>query len=615
MAQRPIFLAGDNSLKYTFELILRKSKTNIATSKSVVFDSLDGSVGWFDENFNGGTSDYSAITEYEDTATAEEATALQTSRKTTASITLSKLSAPFSAGQVLVAVVQYLPLNESAYANTSTDYQTNFLYDTIRVVEGAGDVVGTGIIKRANAGISGDDIVLEIDVEYSTAQGITVTGGNFLIGVSVEDSALSAGNSDRVMVLADVQQYQGIGLISGLLTFDKFDLLVHNQVLGVDTGSIFANAWNEDGLLLDFAFSLDLAKQAFISQLALKLVAFKSADESYFELDRYTIDCSNFPVADDSQQLQVDTTRGYNLATGDQFNFVKLETGAKVGSVQSYTGSFGQKITWQDWLANLDVDTVFYDDTQPNNNLNQKASNYSGLEGYQIKIIAEATLTGIDDLGNAGQGFERGEVEAITVNDYGISDDGVFSAVDVKLLDADSEADLDGQIYNDKPTLFRARFTTTATNLTNVWAIHRLYELNSQGNNLIAELSSILAYPDNNPLLPIDGQTQLYLYLNSGDIVSECLIDNTKIDASKQYRLTARIDRASEVFIFSTVFNQAISGTFTASVTNSVTGAWLLGAAVISGNSLSTTNAYLGWGFETCKIYSFIVCRPYGYQH
>jgi hypothetical protein len=187
------------------------------------------------------------------------------------------------------------------------------------------------------------------------------------------------------------------------LTFDKFDLLVHNQVLGVDTGSIFANAWNEDGLLLDFAFSLDLAKQAFISQLALKLVAFKSADESYFELDRYTIDCSNFPIADGSQQLQVDTTRGYNLATGDQFNFVKLETGAKVGSVQSYTGSFGQKITWQDWLANLDVDTVFYDDTQPNNNRNQKASNYSGLEGYQIKIIAEATLTGIDDLGNAGK--------------------------------------------------------------------------------------------------------------------------------------------------------------------------------------------------------------------
>jgi hypothetical protein len=211
----PDIFAGDNSLKYAFELILRKSKTDIATSKSVVFDSLDGSVGWFDENFNGGSSDYSAITEYEDTATAEEATALQTSRKTTATITLSKASAPFSAGQVLVAVVQYLPLNESAYTNTSTDYQTNFLYDTIRVVEGAGDVVGTGIIKRANASISGDDIVLEIDVEYSTAQGVTVTGGNFLIGVSVEDSALSAGNSDRVMVLADVRQYQGIGLISG----------------------------------------------------------------------------------------------------------------------------------------------------------------------------------------------------------------------------------------------------------------------------------------------------------------------------------------------------------------------------------------------------------------
>jgi hypothetical protein len=147
----PDIFAGDNSLKYAFELILRKSKTDIATSKSVVFDSLDGSVGWFDENFNGGISDYSAITEYEDTATAEEATALQTNRKTTATITLSKASAPFSAGQVLVAVVQYLPLSETSYTNTSTDYQTNFLYDTIRVVEGAGDVVGTGIIKRANA--------------------------------------------------------------------------------------------------------------------------------------------------------------------------------------------------------------------------------------------------------------------------------------------------------------------------------------------------------------------------------------------------------------------------------------------------------------------------------
>ena len=82
------------------------------------------------------------------------------------------------------------------------------------------------------------------------------------------------------------------------------------------------------------------------------LIAYDSTTENYFVLDRKTFNnVGNAPVQSGSQQINIDTTRGYHLADNDQFNDFILTTGAKVAQEQFYEIRYAQKVSWQDWIA------------------------------------------------------------------------------------------------------------------------------------------------------------------------------------------------------------------------------------------------------------------------
>ena len=81
---------------------------------------------------------------------------------------------------------------------------------------------------------------------------------------------------------------------------------------------------------------------------------------------------------------------------------MKLETKENIAGFQYYEGVLGQKISWQDWIQNDNVDTVFFDNTKPNDNLNLKASNYSNLNDYSIRLALIMSVDGINDLGVSG---------------------------------------------------------------------------------------------------------------------------------------------------------------------------------------------------------------------
>jgi hypothetical protein len=527
----PELLAGDSSIKYSAELEFRKTLTNTGSSKKQTFDSLDGFVGWYGENFNGLNKDYQIKSiAYEDDATADPFDGININTATKVTITVEKIVGSitvYSCGVYLIKV----PDSEDDYIGTETDLVDNFLYKSETITSPA--TTSTNVTTSLVSG----DLVIEYTVDYLTAEKLRLTTGDeYMLMIQVEDPGGVAGDSDRLMLIADLRNYVDVDFLAGFVNVSKYEFLQHGQVLGVDPGLITAETSNEDGLLLDAVFGGDTTKNVIINSVTLKLIAYNSADNTSFDLDSYSFAIGDLILSGGLQQIEVDTLRGYPLAVGDDFNLAKITTLPLDGDFKPYSLQLGQKIKWQDWIFNPGVDNVFFDANENNNNLNEEAANYSGLNGYVIKMALVLNVTGDDDLGRTITGDYIHYGGDLSVNDYDESIDGVTGTIET--LDIETGQSLAGGIlYNGKDTLFRAVFAgATVQN----YGIHRIEPLNNPGDGII-EFSSEVTPPVNNLLKPVTGETLLKFDKVGSAITTECIIDGSLITEGVDYRLSARV--------------------------------------------------------------------------
>ena len=556
----PDLLNGENSLKYVYEPKFRTVISNPNAEKAVQKEDNLGSVAWFNENFNGFQNNYKINSvSYQDANTGVSADGILITSKTTVTIEIEKTNGNFGSDKYGV-YVSYLPEQEE-YTNTViTDLKENFIYDNaiVDTLFPVG-VNGQTFITQFNATNSSTNInTLTFDVEYSMAQKMRLSEknaespANYLIGVQVGERISSSGNSDRVMLLAEVNNYDESADIEGLLDFPKFDILTHEKPLSSSNGTSDVIAWDEDGVLVDYRFKLNLNKDAVLNSLSFLLVAYDPGTKKYFELDKY--DYNIFPaiVSGGVQQLILDDTRGYILKQGDQFNDVKLNVGSNFSNFQSYEGVIGQKFSWQDWIENLDVDTIFFDSTKPNNNFNLKSSNYSFLNGYEIKLAFLGNVFGTSDMGVSGFTDYLALSPALTIYDYG--KDGNVTPIwseTIETFDATGTNNLSLAILSGQDTLFRSTWTNSGgavTSLDEIWGINRIEETNQLGF-AITEMSSLNLPSSNQLLKPKNGLTLLDVQLVGGNVVFECLIDGSLAQSGVSYNLSTRIQADNAIII------------------------------------------------------------------
>jgi len=546
----PLF-SGQNSLKYVFNPELRSSLSNPLSSKSVKIDNQLGSVAWYGENFNGFQNNYQVNSiNYEEQATTNSASGLLIGSKTKVTIEVQKNNGNFSVGERAGVYVSYLP-SQAEYTNTTlTDLIDNFIYDNAVNSNGLASVNGQDFIENFEIiNISGNTMDLVFEVDYSTLQKVRLSNLNsqgdiyYVIGVQLGDNSLSSANSDRVMLIGDVNQYDESADIPDLLEFTKFDIYSHDRIIGIDSGNTDLTAWIEDGIALDYTMSLNLNKSAVLNSLDFILLAYNPSTENYFELDKYSYNIFPSVVSSGIQQLSLNSTRGYILDVGSQFNKAELSTGANALGFQEYDGVIGQKFSWQDWIQNLNVDTVFYDSSKPNNNLNNKSSNYSLLNGYEIRIAFFGNLSGVSDLGVSG--FTDYLYLSQPLTTYNYEEDGNITPIwscNMETFDASGTNNLGGAILTGQDTLYRWTWTNSGgpvTSLTGIWGINRIEETGDVGYQ-ITEISSLYNQPSGQILKPISGST-LFMYLNSGNVVMECLIDGSIAQSGLEYNLSSRI--------------------------------------------------------------------------
>lgn len=555
----PNLLDGLNSLKYSFSPGFRTVLSNPNTEKKIIVDDNLGSVAWYGESFNGFQNDYQVNSiAYEEQATTNSADGLLVGSKTKVTVVVQNNIGNFSAGERAGVYVSYLP-SQTEYTNTVlTDLKENFLYDNAINNGGIGSVSGQDFISNFEiTNIVTNTMTLTFEVDYSTAQKIRLAGLNsagsifFVIGVQLGDVTLPSGNSNRVVILADVEEYDASADIPDLWSFTKFDIYTHEKQIGVDTGTTDVTAWNEDGIVVDYTMRLDLNKDAVLNSMDFLLVAYDPITKMTFELNKYSFNMFPPTVSSGIQQLILNATRGYILNTGDQFNDVILSVGANAAGLQDYDGRIGQKFSWQDWIENLNVDTVFFDSSKPHNNLNDKTSDYSLLNGYEIRFAFFGNLFGTSTLGT--QGLTDYLVLSPTLTVYNYEEDGgadVWSHV-IETFDETGTTNLGLSVLTGQNTLFKTTWTNSGgavASLVGLWGINRIEETNQPGY-AITEMSSI-----NNPLLgqiliPTTGFTLLDMYLESGNVVMECLIDGSVAQSGINYNFSSRIQDDNIVII------------------------------------------------------------------
>ncbi len=147
---QPALFTSTNSLKYVFDAQLNTTLSNPNGTKSASVDSNLGSVGWFNENLNGGNNLY-AVRDlvYTNVDTAQVVNRIDSQQKTNVAFNITNAFNPFTVNTNVSVGIAILP-NASDYQQNTNTINENFVIDKIDIL---------GRIQLISASINNKELV------------------------------------------------------------------------------------------------------------------------------------------------------------------------------------------------------------------------------------------------------------------------------------------------------------------------------------------------------------------------------------------------------------------------------------------------------------------------
>jgi len=381
---------GNKSLKYVFETEFRTTLNNPNTSMISQYDTQEGSVGYFNESYNGYENIFS-VESLTYSVGGNSATRLDAGEVTTCtSVIKSSDGVEFQNGGI-ISVGHSAIIDADVYSNNKDNYNTIWVDETARAPIGGsfvGDILNvTSVVLDAV-----DTITITFEVDLSGKN--VADNQDYVLYFVVEDwTASIAAESQKVTLLSDVNQYYKNSDINGLWNNIKFEQYPHAEPFeeGVTSGFTNAKGFNETGYFLDSNFTKD--DTAELTDLSFEFIIFNNVTQDIYTLRTFDFDLSSSLLVGNSQQITLDSNRGYVLKDSDLLNIVKIQSGDSVGGFTPYDIRVGYKTPWQEWNEFKNAPTEFFDRTQPNNGLNEKTSNYSlNIAYFEPRVILRANL-------------------------------------------------------------------------------------------------------------------------------------------------------------------------------------------------------------------------------
>jgi len=392
-AIKPALLSGSNTLKYDnyFEMGTSAYHNSIFNNYG-----LTGDCGYFEENYNGNINNYTVenvvITNASATGKLEST---ETNTLTFDVVT----TGTWNAGVGGVLSHSKLP-TLAEYQNKTEAFDSIWLFDNIFNNE-SGAAASSGIYTNFEFSITASDTIsVSVDIDFSASQQLKISDTSYYalwFGIANEDLT-DADLIDRVNLIIDVNTYTRNTDVSNLVI--NYNPKFREEFRGL-SGVSYTNFNGGDGDLwsMEFPFQLDTTKEAQIVKAKFKIIAESSSD--LFQVGN-SID---FPIG--LPLLSTDGTYVYQIINIDSNNLLNIPEDAPLktleatinipavlpSTTQDAVFKTGFQVPWRDWIENLNVPVSLYDATKPQNNRNNKTSNYSALSTYSIYGVLELSIS------------------------------------------------------------------------------------------------------------------------------------------------------------------------------------------------------------------------------
>lgn len=551
----PPTLFNGSGLKHVFQFTARNVVTNNNDNKIALIDQNQGTVNWFNNSLTTNTNIFTVDSiNYEDTNTSNSVSGLQADRQTNVEVVITRSSGSFLTSDDTVLFVSALR-SATDYAGNSDDFESNFLFESAVAKPSDSAVSGTIITDYDIAVNSTSQITVKFKVEYSAAQtALLTTFDSFLIAFSSDVATMTNATSDRVQLICGVGNYVKSSDVPDLIQIaadsNFMEFFPHYADYYTEQGFSDAKAWVEDGYVFapgNKLFSLNLNPSTPFTQVTIqsckfKVAAYNPTTSDFFPIQTYDFDLSQAVLGQNGagatcQQINVNTTRNYDLLATDQFNMVLFqnEPGGTTAN-ENYRVAVGFKFNWEEWISLPGANAIFYDSSEPNNGLNKDTARYSLNNGFYIVCCYDITVN--DGFVSTDYRFRS---PLLDVNDYD-EDGSSYPRWDctITLKDQAAANDTNGLILANQNTHVEAVFNRNSLNsVSGLYGVIRLDDEN--GNEYtIRELSSLLP-AKLSELTPESGQTGVKIVDDGTNVTLTCEIDYTKITQGENYKVSARL--------------------------------------------------------------------------
>ncbi len=542
IGQQPAILSGANSLKYEFDAGFLRVFNNQNSKIKAKERNYFGDVGGFGERFNGLNSQYSITTMeyYEDAAFLNPVDSLQVSADTYIRIVINSADSTFNVTNTkFVLNHSFLPTTVEMGPSIDT-FQGIWRFDQKLQTAGAAPVSSSIIKDLETTFASTSSMTIRARISYSVQnQQILTNLRDYLLWVTIENHLLTNETSDRVPVLADDTKYTESPDVQNLfLIDDKFEIRNWATVPPF-TGTSDFPGWNRDLVQCYLPFFLHQAIGAILQSLSVSLAVYNSTTGDSFILDTYTFDLSSQVINTQGglivQNWNINTLGGFDLDVSDPLNIITLANDNLFATGYSYEATIPFVIRFEDFIPNPNVDSVFYDNAEPNNNLNFKASNYSALNGYNIVFFVDAVI--FNGISNTAY---RGISADCLIFDSALGGTGW---VVTTIYKNQSGVDIGKNLLNQNDTentVVEATFTKAGHGLLAIDGWAAMQPEQSSGGAISWIHTSKPGSP-NSALIPLPLSSFIDVTINANDIIFEFEVDHTKVVPGQGYELTYRL--------------------------------------------------------------------------
>ena len=419
---KPDILLNEASLRYVFSTDVAPILKNPNQNTNVVFDEFTGNIGWRNENFNGGPTNYSiSNVEYSRVPSGEILNALElTTNETKITFTVTNTEdAPFSNSNTqMIFGYNFAPSEENQYrddsAAISQDMEYNFMFDNVQSTLGASSGTpryfgGTQqVIKTMTSTyVSDSEITVDVRMKLSVENQNRLAGlvdRRYQIYFSVCDHTLLRKDSDKVTLTLDNNEYfLDLSDPSMIVTANSF--MEHTgSVIGVDNDSAI-NARAEDDVCCITNFAIDKnGRESDVIELrsiTTQIIARKDAN-TFDVLDEYTAVLNLTSINDATYGgipfVDITEDRGFATPADDLRKNVRIKrrTDLDASGFFSYEVRFPMVFRWEYWEARANANDEFFDTSQPNNGLNHDWVRINSFPDWDIyyRIVINASKNG-----------------------------------------------------------------------------------------------------------------------------------------------------------------------------------------------------------------------------